>query len=86
MVIVVCLAIVGWGALTYLLVPERGQGPGQLPRQWDTGALPDVPAQSVYSTVTTPASQPAPPQIAPLPEAKPWSAQEAKDKGKVVQP
>ena len=64
LIILLCVVIVVWGILNYLLIPDT-------PRRWDNGALRDVPAESVYST-----SEPAPGatparQIAPLPEAKP---------------
>jgi hypothetical protein len=57
-----CLAIIGWGLANYCLIHDR-------PREWDTGARPETPGASIYST-----SQPAPtlapaPQFAPLPEA-----------------
>ncbi len=60
--IVVCLAILGWGLLNYALVPDA-------PRQWNSGALEDVPAGSVYSNAAVPATQPAPAQVQRLPEA-----------------
>ncbi|MFB3890612.1 MAG: hypothetical protein ACE15C_01170 [Phycisphaerae bacterium] len=58
----VCLAILGWGLLNYALIPDA-------PRQWNSGALEDVPAESVYSNAPASASQPAPPQVQRLPEA-----------------
>lgn len=48
------------------------------PRQWDFGALPDTPAESVYSTLEPPVRELAPfendvvpRQLPPLPWAKP---------------
>lgn len=58
---VVCLAILGWGLANYALIPDP-------PRRWDSGALKDVPAESIYSNAA-PASQPAGPQVQRLPEA-----------------
>ena len=63
-VIGLCVAIILWGLLHYALIRDRV-------RAWDFGALPDVPSESVYSSAKPPAGQPAPRQIAPLPEATP---------------
>jgi len=57
--------VVGWGLLIYGLVKDRD-------RAWDFGALPDTPAESIYSTQPVPQPEAPPRQIAPLPEAKPW--------------
>jgi hypothetical protein len=65
--------IVGWGLLIYTLVKDA-------PRQWDFGALPDVPAQSIYSSAPTPQPETPPRQIAPLPEAKPWKRPSTEEK------
>ena len=59
-----CAAIIGWGVLTYRLVKDG-------PRRWDFQNLPDVPAQSIYSSQDTPKGQNVPAQIPPLPEARP---------------
>jgi len=65
--------IVGWGLLIHALVKDG-------PRQWDFGTLPDVPAQSIYSSAPTPEAEAPPRQIAPLPEAKPWQRPGAAEK------
>ena len=62
-VVAICASLAAWGLIQYATVRDS-------PRQWDFGALPDAPGQSVYST-----SQPArmkivPPQMQPLPEAR----------------
>ena len=62
-----CAVIVCWGLTTYFIVRDQ-------PRQWDMGQLPDVPSQSVYSTESPSGRQAAPRQFAPLPEARPPSA------------
>ncbi len=61
-IIAVCAGIIGWGLLNYALIPDR-------PRTWDFGALPDVPAESVYSTSQPAPAPTAPRQFPPLPEA-----------------
>ena len=59
-----CAAIVAWGLANYRWIADA-------PRQWDFGALPDAPGQSIYSTAAAPADVPQPPpQIAPLPGAR----------------
>ena len=63
-VILLCVAIVVWGTLNWMLIRDA-------PRQWDTGALRDVPGQSVYSTASPGRAAAVPGQIAPLPEGKP---------------
>ncbi len=60
--ILLAAAIVGWGLANYFLVPD-------VPRQWDFGALRDVPAQSIYSTSRPAAPPVAPRQMPALPEA-----------------
>ena len=65
--IALCLAIIGWGLLNYLLIPDP-------PRAWDMGVLRDVPGQSIYSTAEPPPAGAVPKQITPLPEAAPVSA------------
>ena len=64
-ILVASALIVGWGLLIHALVKDA-------PRQWDFGTLPDVPAQSIYSSAPTPQSATPPRQISPLPEARPW--------------
>ena len=63
--ILLCLAIVAWGILNYLLIPDT-------PRKWDMGVLRDVPGQSIYSTAEPPPAGAVPKQIAPLPELDQW--------------
>jgi hypothetical protein len=69
-VVALSAAVLSWGMVLHAIVRDE-------PRQWDFGALPDVPGQSVYSTATPPAGGPtgpagkAPLQMAPLPEARP---------------
>ena len=64
-----CALILGWGFLTFKIVPDRGDD-AALKRYWDYSALPDVPGQSQYSTNTSPPPQNAPQQVPTLPEAK----------------
>ncbi|MCX5770859.1 MAG: hypothetical protein NTZ09_11390 [Candidatus Hydrogenedentes bacterium] len=67
--LVVALAgcVVGWALVLHMTIPE-------LPRTWDFGATPDVPAESIYSSYPPPQPQPLPPyQVQPLPEGTPWS-------------
>ena len=64
LIVVLCAAILLWGLMNYALVRDT-------PRQWDFGILPDAPGQSIYSSAQTPRKGPAPPQLAPLPEARP---------------
>lgn len=79
----VCLltgAIIGWCMFLMMMLDDPA-------RQWDFGALPDVPAQSVYSTSKSPrvhftfplllrtrpsVTKDVPPQMSPLPEGIPW--------------
>jgi hypothetical protein len=63
-VIVFSAAIVVFGLLVYAIVEDA-------PRRWDFGALPDTPAESVYSTYAPPPGAAPSRQIAPLPEAEP---------------
>jgi hypothetical protein len=60
-----CAAIVAWGLANYLLI-------GDSPRQWDFQDRPDAPGSSIYSARPTPLGASPPPQIAPLPEARPY--------------
>ena len=66
-VILFSLVILAWGGVTFLLIKDR-------PREWDFGALQDVPGQSIYSTDKPP---PVPSdsarQLPILPEGKPWT-------------
>ena len=63
MVIGLCVVIILWGLLSYLLVKDR-------PRAWDFGALPVTPAESIYSTVEpAPSGQTVPRQVPMLPGA-----------------
>jgi hypothetical protein len=59
-IILFSAAIVGYGVVTYLIVPDG-------PRRWDYRTLADTPAESVYNTSIPPKPVEAPPQIAPLP-------------------
>lgn len=63
-VLVICLGIVAWGLVNYWCIPDAA-------RQWDYGALPDVPGEGPYSTGGPLPKAPAPPQVTPLPEARP---------------
>jgi hypothetical protein len=60
------LAILGWGMALHLVIPDG-------PRQWDFGAVPSTPAESVYSSALPSASQRANParQMEMLPGAVP---------------
>ena len=62
-VLLICACLAAWGLVQYVTIRDA-------PRQWDFGALPDAPGQSIYSS-SRPA-QPAvvPPQMPPLPEAQ----------------
>ena len=72
--------IIGWCMFLMMTVADP-------PREWDFGALPDVPAQSIYSTQQSPSAlwyfpvrlrtppwvtQDVPKQMPTLPEAKVW--------------
>jgi hypothetical protein len=63
-VILISALIIGWGLLNFAIIKDP-------PRTWHFGALPDAPGQSIYSTQEPPSAATAPPQIPPLPEAKP---------------
>jgi hypothetical protein len=56
--------IMGWGMFVEMMVGQ------EQPRTWDFGVLPDVPAQSAYSTVKPPVEVNVPLQIQRLPEAQ----------------
>lgn len=60
---IACVAIVAWGVLNYLTIPD-------LPRRWDMGVLRDVPGQSIYSSAVPSPRAPIPRQMAPLPEGR----------------
>jgi hypothetical protein len=64
-VLLASATIVGWGLLIYVMVKDR-------PREWNFGALPDAPSQSIYSTVTPPPAAESPRIFPELPEARPW--------------
>lgn len=64
--ILVAISLVAWCMLLMMIIPDT-------PRQWNFGELPDVPAQSVYSTLPppkTPDLKAVPQNIPPLPEAQ----------------
>jgi hypothetical protein len=64
--ILLTIGLVAWCMLLMMIVPET-------PRQWDFGQLPDVPAQSIYSTLPPPPNPDltkTPQNITPLPEAQ----------------
>jgi hypothetical protein len=61
-------SLMGWGMLLHMTIRET-------PAKWDFGVLPDTPSESVYSTAEPPTGEAPPLQIAPLPEARPLSAQ-----------
>ena len=66
LLVLMTAAIVAWCMFIMMMVADR-------PREWDFGALPDVPAQSAYSTRPgiPPFDPKNPPQQMPkLPEAK----------------
>ena len=63
-VILISALIVAWGLLNFAIIKDP-------PRTWHFGALPDAPGQSIYSTQEPPTAATPPPQIPPLPEAKP---------------
>ena len=52
------------------------------PRQWDFGAVPDVPGQSIYSSFSASEERPTfTHQLAPLPEAVPLNGNDRGTKG-----
>lgn len=61
-VILFSATIVAFGIVVFCLVRES-------PRQWDFGALPDIPAQSMYGTHPQPKETAVPRQIPPVPGA-----------------
>ena len=73
-IILVAALVVAWGLVAFMLVRD-------VPRTWHRGALPDTPSESIYSTSPAPDAANPPPQIQPLPEAKPKQAAPTKDTG-----
>lgn len=61
-VILFSAGIAGFGLLVFWLVEDG-------PRQWDFGALRDVPAESMYGIHPQPRVTPIPRQIPPVPGA-----------------
>jgi len=64
--IALSISLVAWCMLLMMIIPD-------VPRQWDFGQLPDVPAESVYSTLPPPSSPvltDIPRNLPPLPEAR----------------
>jgi hypothetical protein len=55
-VILVAALVVAWGLASFVLVPD-------VPRAFNSGALPDAPGESVYSTNPTPREAVPPLQI-----------------------
>ena len=74
LIVAFCLVILAWGYFNYWLIPDA-------PREYDLGALPDAPGESIYSSKATPTvftptgfaphELAAPRQVPPLPEARP---------------
>ncbi len=63
-VILFSAGLIGWGLLNFALVPDPPA------RQFQYGALPSAPGESIYSTRPAPPVQAnTPRQMAPLPEA-----------------
>ena len=63
-VILFSAGLIGWGVLNFKLVPDPPA------RQFQYGALPSAPGESIYSTRPAPPVQAnTPRQMAPLPEA-----------------
>ena len=80
MVFLLTAVIIGWCMFLMMMVEDP-------PREWDFGTLPDVPAQSIYSTLEAPTvpwtfpfrlrtppsvTKNVPQQFPPLPEGIPW--------------
>ena len=66
-VLLICACLAAWGLIQYVTIRDA-------PRQWDFGALPDAPGQSIYSSSRPAQPKVVPPQIQPLPEASVRSA------------
>jgi hypothetical protein len=64
-IVALSAALLAFGLLCFSLIKDRQ-------RSWSFGALPDVPAESIYSSAPTPLAGTAPRQFVALPEAKPW--------------
>jgi hypothetical protein len=62
-VVPICACLAAWGLIQYVTIRDA-------PRQWDFGALPDAPGQSIYSSSRPAQPKVAPPQMQPLPEAQ----------------
>ena len=62
-VLLICAALLGWGLIQYATIRDEE-------RRWDFGVLPDAPGESIHSTSRPAVRGPAPPQMAPLPEAR----------------
>lgn len=62
-VLLICAALLGWGLIQYATIRDE-------PRRWDFDVQPDAPGESEASTSRPALGGPAPPQMAPLPEAK----------------
>ncbi len=71
-VLLICAGIILWGVIIYNIVQDSARAP-------DFGVLPDAPSQSIYTMEPVPGPA-APPQVAPLPEARP-PASVPKDRG-----
>ena len=68
LLLVFCVFIVAWG-MVHMLVLEK-------PADWDFGAVPDAPGESIYSVRQPPAMVGRPPlQIERLPEGVPLDAE-----------
>ncbi len=66
LVILLATAVVSWCMFIMMMVKDG-------PRTWDFGALPDVPAESIYSTMPAPPAvdlKETPLQFPKLPEAR----------------
>ena len=67
-----CAVLIGWGLVIFSSVRDA-------PRQWDFGALPDVPGESIYSiqSVPPPLGGTPPRMMAPLPDSVPLTQKTA---------
>jgi hypothetical protein len=70
LIVLLGLSLIVWGLLAYRLVRDR-------PREWDFGALPDVPAESAASSVEPAGGAPVPRQLEPLPRSSPAGGRSA---------
>jgi len=64
-VIVAAGLVITWGVLAKRFIPDR-------PREWDFGAVPATPGESIFSTELPEQLWPAPPQLRP--PLAPWPA------------